>query len=97
MGEAVVIGLFGSALGTALGAVGARTALSAVPPVLVDAIGVRPTFVLSPVAVITAIAIGVAATVVATALPARSATGVAPVEAMRPEGVLEGGGVPAIG
>jgi putative ABC transport system permease protein len=59
--------------------------------VLIDAIGVRPTFVLSPLAVIAAVATGTLATVVATALPARSATSVPPVEAMRPEGILEGG------
>src|SRR5207302_6338327 len=89
LGEAVVLGVAGSAIGAALGAWAARLALDAVPPVLIDAIGVRPTFVLSPAAVLAAVFTGTVATVVATVLPARSATGVAPVEAMRPEAMLE--------
>jgi putative ABC transport system permease protein len=52
-------------------------------------LGVKPRFVLPATAIPAAVVIGTLASVVAAAVPGRTAVRVPPVEAMRPEGVLE--------
>ena len=95
--EVAVLGVIGSAVGALLGALAGRQLVANVPAVLVDQLGVRPTYSLPPASVVLALMVGAAVTVAAAWVPARSAVRVAPVEAMRPEGALEGGDTEARG
>jgi putative ABC transport system permease protein len=92
LGEAAVLGLVGSMVGAVAGIGVARLAITKVPTIYLDLLGVRPTFALPGIALPAAIAVGTLATVAAAFFPARSAVRVPPVEAMRPEGVLEAEG-----
>lgn len=92
LGEAAFLGLVGSMVGAAAGVLMARQLVRALPEYIVASFGVRVGFVLPPSAVPVAVVAGVVATLVAAYLPARRALAVAPVEAMRPEGVLESAG-----
>lgn len=91
LAEIAVLGVIGSAIGAALGALAGRQLVANIPAVLVDQLGVRPTFSLPGVSVVLALVVGAAVTVGAAFVPARAAVRVAPVEAMRPEGALESG------
>src|SRR5258708_35063257 len=92
VGEAAVLGVVGSAIGAAIGVVVARASISRVPTIFLDFLGVRPSFVLPRTAIPAGILPGTGATIAATVFPARTAVSVAPVDAMRPEGVLEADG-----
>jgi len=92
LGEAAILGLVGSALGAVIGVVTARASVGKVPTIVLDYLGVRPTFILPPLAVPTGMAVATLATLGAAFFPARAAVRVAPVEAMRPDGVLETAG-----
>jgi putative ABC transport system permease protein len=91
IGEAAVLGAVGSLIGALGGIVVASQALHHVPDLVLSFLAVRPRFMLPRAAVPTGVAVGVVAAVVAAGFAARSAVTVPPVEAMRPEGVLEGG------
>jgi putative ABC transport system permease protein len=89
LAEATVLGIVGSTVGAAAGVLAGRAAIDSVPGVIVIAIGVRPSFTISPSALVLGVVVGTAATIVAALVPARSVSRVPPVDAMRPEGVLE--------
>jgi putative ABC transport system permease protein len=96
LAEASVLGVMGATIGAAVGVFAGRAAINSVPPVLVTAVGVRPAFTIAPWQLVLGIAVGTAATVVAAFIPARSVSRVPPVDAMRPEGVLEAGDNPGV-
>jgi putative ABC transport system permease protein len=89
LAEAAMLGLVGSALGAVAGIWVARGALTQVPTIFLDLLGVRPSFVLPATAIPAGIMVGTVATLVAAFVPARAAVRVPPVDAMRPEGILE--------
>lgn len=89
--EAAAMGFLGGSIGAALGVVLARASLGQVPTIVLDYLGVRPSYSLPALAVPSGVGVAVLATVASAAFPARAAVGVAPVDAMRPEGVLESG------
>ena len=89
--EAAALGVMGSIIGAVVGVMAGRVAVGTVPPVLIQAVGVRPTFTISAWQLALGVAIGTAATIVAAVIPARAVSRVPPVDAMRPEGVLEAG------
>ena len=96
LAEALVLGIIGSVIGAAVGVLAGRAAIGSVPPVLVMAVGIRPAFTIAPWQLALGVAVGTAATVVAAAVPARAVGRVPPVDAMRPEGVLEAGSAPPL-
>ncbi|HET6627886.1 MAG TPA: FtsX-like permease family protein, partial [Nocardioidaceae bacterium] len=88
LGEAVVLGLVGSALGVGLGvvaAIGLRQVVGAFGIALPDA-----GLVVLPRTVVVAFVIGIVVTVLAAAGPSRRAARVAPVEAMRQSDAVSG-------
>ena len=91
LGEAAVLGLVGSFIGCGLGALVASSLVGALPPFLLASFGVRIGFAMPVVAIPLGLLVGVGAAVLAAVLPGRRAVSVPPVEAMRPEGVLETG------
>lgn len=91
LAESAVLGVVGSAAGIATGVVIARRLVDWIPPFFIDMFGVEPSFSLPPAALPSALAVGVGASVLAAWLPARSVVRIDPVEAMKPEGVLEAG------
>lgn len=89
LGEALILGVIGSGVGTAIGILVARAVFDALPPVFSSGLGVEPGFHLPGSTIPIALATGVVATLLAALVPARRAVSVPPVEAMRPEGVFE--------
>jgi putative ABC transport system permease protein len=89
LAEAAVLGAVAGAIGVALGLVIARSQVDALPAFIVSTFGVRIGFEVAPFAIPVGVAAGLGATLLASWIPARRAVAVAPVEAMRPEGVLE--------
>ncbi|HTC80966.1 MAG TPA: ABC transporter permease, partial [Acidimicrobiia bacterium] len=89
--EAAILGLLGAAVGSLAGLAVARVLVAHLPAQVVDAFDVRVGFILSPVALPLALGVGVGLATAAALIPGRRAVRVAPVEAMRPEGVLEAG------
>jgi putative ABC transport system permease protein len=87
--EAALVGLAGAVVGAAAGTVLARALVGRLPEYIVSAFAIRIGFSMPPFAIPLAMALGVAAAVAAAAGPGRRAVGTSPVEAMRPEGVLE--------
>ena len=96
LAEALALGAIGAVLGAAAGVVAGRAAIDSVPTVLVMAVGIRPAFTIAPWQLAVAVLIGMAATVVAALVPARAVSRVPPVDAMRPEGVLEASDAPRL-
>jgi putative ABC transport system permease protein len=94
--EALVVGAIGAVLGAAVGVVAGRAAIASVPTVLVMAVGIRPVFTIAPWQLAMGVVVGTAATVLAALVPARAVSRVPPVDAMRPEGVLEAGDAPRL-
>lgn len=90
LAEALIIGLLAAAGGSLVGVALAAATVSRLPTVLTANVDAHVEFVLPSFAVPAAIAACVAATVAASWLAAHRAAGVAPVEAMRPEGVGTG-------
>lgn len=93
LAEACLLGLAGSAMGTLAGAALARSLLGSLPTFALDPVGVQPSFVLPPAALGLGVLAGAGATIAASLMPARAAVRVPPVEAFRPEGVLDTGPV----
>ena len=89
MSEMFVLGVVGSALGVVLGNVAGVQLIKRLPPLLVDTVGVKPTFVLGHRIVVVSIVLGTLVTLGAAIFPARKAVTVEPVEAMRSEGPTE--------
>jgi putative ABC transport system permease protein len=87
--EMTMLGVVGSVLGVTLGAFAGRRLIARIPPILVDTVGVQPSFVLARGMVVAALIIGTVVTVGAALFPARNAVTVDPVEAMRSEGPAE--------
>lgn len=87
--EAALLGLIGSLAGSLIGIVAAGRLVTSIPPFIVSAVGVELGFYLPSYAIPAAVAAGMVASVFASYLPARRAVRVAPVESMRPEGILE--------
>jgi putative ABC transport system permease protein len=87
--EAALIGALGSGFGVALGLSISRRLVATIPSYFVSAVGVELGYHVPPFAIPAAVAAGIAASVVAALIPALRAVSVAPVESMRPEGVLE--------
>lgn len=92
LGEALLLGLLGAGVGLGIGIPLARAVVDRLPSYFSATIGVRIGFVLPLSALLTAFVVGVGMTVVATAVPAIGAVRVPPVDAMRPQGVLETAG-----
>lgn len=89
LGEMALLGVAGSILGVFLGQFAGTKLIGRLPPLLVDTVGLQPTFVLQRSMVVLAIVIGTVVTLGAALLPARNAVTVEPVEAMRSEGPTE--------
>ena len=87
--EMTMLGVVGSALGVFLGALAGKRLIARIPPILVDTVGVQPSFVLGRGMIAAALLIGTLVTVGAALFPARHAVTVEPVEAMRSEGPSE--------
>ena len=91
LGEAALLGLIGAVIGAAAGVVVARALVGHLPAQIVAAFDLRIGFILPAAAIPVALVVGVGLAVAAAVSPGRAAMRVAPVEAMRPEGVLEVG------
>ena len=90
LGEAVVIGVVGSALGIAFGLLIAAGAQAAIATFLATDLGSG--LPLHPTTIVVSVLVGVVVTVVSAVLPARRASRVAPVAAMRGDaGAVAGG------
>lgn len=90
LGEAVIIGLVGSALGIAFGLLIAAGAKAAIGAFLNTDIG--SDLPLHPTTIVLSVLVGVVVTVIAAVLPARRASRVAPVAGMRGDvGTVTGG------
>ena len=92
LAEAALLGLVGAAGGAAIASVAARSLVSRIPTQIVAAFDLRIGYILPTDAVAAALAAGTGLAMFAAFLPARRAVRVPPVEAMRPEGVLEASG-----
>jgi putative ABC transport system permease protein len=86
LGEAAVLGFVGGVLGSICGVVIGHLAIARLPSTLVQSLDARIEYVLAPYVVPAAIAACVIASVVASALAARQVHGVAPIEALAPNG-----------
>lgn len=95
LGEAVIIGVVGSALGIALGLLIAAGATAAIGSFLNTDIG--SDLPLQPTTIALSVLVGVVVTVVSAVLPARRASRVAPVAGMRGNGGAVTGGLRARG
>jgi putative ABC transport system permease protein len=89
LAEATILGLVGAAIGAVVGVFLAKASLSGVPTIVLDYLGVKPSFHLPRTAIPTGITLATLATLAAAFFPARNAVSVPPVDAMRPDGVLE--------
>lgn len=89
LGEAAVVGVVGSVTGATLGVLVGRRLVDRLPAFFPDQFAVPLEFSLPPEALPVVIVSGTALALVAASFPVRKATGAAPVEAMRPEGMLE--------
>lgn len=93
--EATALGVVGALLGLAAGAVITARLVHGLPAALLATVGVFPAAEVPGAALGLGLAVGIGAAAAGGLLPARHAVQVPPVDAMRPEGVLEadaGGG-----
>ena len=86
LGEAAILGFVGGVLGSLCGVVIGHLAVARLPSTLVQSLDARIEYVLAPYVVPLAIAACIVASVVASALAARQVHGVAPIEALAPNG-----------
>jgi len=87
--EMTMLGFIGSVVGVVFGVLAGRQLIARLPPILVDTVGVQPSFALDRSMIVLALIVGTLVTVGAAVFPARSAVTVEPVEAMRSEGASE--------
>jgi len=87
--EAGVLGLIGAIIGSVGGVLGARQLVARIPTHIGAAFDRRIGFILPPAAIPVALAVGTLLAVIAATLAGLAVVRVAPVEAMRPDGVLE--------
>lgn len=89
LSEAALLGLVGAAIGAAVGLAAAQKLVSSIPVFYASKLEVSVQLHVPPLAIPGALGAGVLASVMAAWFPGRTATQVAPAEAMRPEGALE--------
>lgn len=86
LGEAALLGFVGGVIGSACGVVIGHLAIDRLPSTLVQSLDARIEYVLAPYVIPLAIAACIIASVAAAALAARQVHGVAPIEALAPNG-----------
>jgi putative ABC transport system permease protein len=86
LGEAALLGFIGGVVGSVCGVVVGRLAIDRLPSTMVQSLDARIEYVLAPYVVPLAVAACVVASVAASALAARQVHGVAPIEALAPNG-----------
>jgi putative ABC transport system permease protein len=86
LGEAAILGLIGGVIGSLCGVAIGHLAIARLPSTLVQSLDARIEYVLAPYVVPLAIAACIVASVAASALAARQIHGVAPIEALAPNG-----------
>lgn len=95
VGEAAVLGLLGAAVGVGVGVVLAAQVVGALPEAMLQAIGVRVSFILPGFVPVAAFVVGVLTSSAAAVVPAVRATRSDPLDLLRPQpGSLAGGGEP---
>ena len=94
LGEAAILGVFGGAIGSAIGILLGRIAIGRLPPAVTQGLEARIEYWLPGYAIPAALAATVLASVVASAMAARQVYKVSPIEALAPIGVSAADRVP---
>ncbi len=94
LGEAAILGVFGGAIGSAIGILLGRIAIGRLPPTVTQGLEARIEYWLPGYAIPAALAATVLASVVASAMAARQVYKVSPIEALAPIGVSAADRVP---
>ena len=94
IGEAVILGLIGGAIGAGIGIVMGRAAIGRLPPAITQGLEARIQYWLPGYAIPVALAATVLTAVAATAMAARQVYKVSPIEALAPVGVSAADFVP---
>jgi putative ABC transport system permease protein len=94
LAEAAILGIVGGAIGSAIGIVLGRTAISRLPPAMTQGLEARIEYGLPGYAIPAAVAATALTSVVASAMAARQVYKVAPIEALVPVGVSAADRVP---
>jgi putative ABC transport system permease protein len=89
LAEAAILGAVGSVLGIGLGALAVRPIIDALPPFLLDIVGVAPEAAVPLSSMALGVAVGVGAGLLGAAVPALEVLRRDPIEALRPHDAME--------